>query len=1275
MFVHLHVHSDNTILNGVIKVDKIVKKAKEYGMPAVALTDNGSMYATPAFSAKCAGEQIKPIFGLQVFVAPRTRFDKEAKKDEKTSELVLLAKNLEGYHNLLKISSRSHLEGFYYKPRVDLELLEMHKEGIIVLSGGANGEIAKNLYLGAYEEAEEIAKKYKKVFVDNYFLEIQRLGLHSEEIVNPKLIELSKKLKIQLVATNDVFYEKEEDSEAREVLWCIDSGRLMSDPARKKPESTKQYFRSPEEMEELFKDIPEAIENTVKIAESMESFKITYGKVQPVYPNVPKSEDEASFLRKKIFSEAKNKFGYYNKDLEDRLEYELGVIHDMGYDGYFLVVSDIVNWARSQGIMVSNRGSAAASAISYVLGITVVDPIKWRMPFERFLSRERPTLPDIDLDIADDRREEVINYVKQNYGEENVCNVGALGKLTTKAAIRDVGRVLGIELNLIDRLSKLVPVKFGKVLGINGCVADELRDNDKEIKVIDENREKISEFRKLIKDDGVGLQAIKFCETCKKSYSDADFNTCKTCEGELKTVVEASPRFLKLIKYVQKIENGIRNVSTHACGYLITPSPVIDYCPVQKESRGGEKRITQFEGKYFDDLGLMKFDFLGLINLSVIQNTVRFVKESQGIEIDIYNVPKDDANAFKLLHKGDTTAVFQLEGSGMRKYLKELEPHSVEEIAAMIALYRPGPIQNIPSFINRKHGREEITYLIPELKPILEWTYGIPVYQEQIMYMANQLAGYSLGEAYILIKAIGKKKADLMAMEGEKFVKGIIERTGHSEETARKIWEYALPFADYAFNIPHSAVYAHVAYWTAYLKANYPTEFFAALMLSDIENLDKLVRDIIDAEAHNIKLLSPSINKSDVYFTIEEEGIIRFGIGGLKGVGVKAITNLVNERRRNGEFTSLDDLCNRIDHKSVPKGAIEALIKIGAMEEFGSRAALLQIFEDIYIRSQKVKALENSGLIDMFSAGETKAAVKSTPIPDAKEVEDIQKIQWEREILGLALTPSLISKMQPFFKAKKYFSIEEIHHKVEKTVIKMLAQIKTKKIIVTKKGDNMCFVDLIDFSGKISVTLFPKTFAEQCEGMEEGDYLAVKGKTQKRNDEMQVIADEVKIFKEAELTEIYQKWKQKNPEETNSKTTSEINGSENKDDKSEKFESSEPNSPKPTTMVRYPVQSDTKVSMQEVKTNMSVSEPYTPYSSDKPAPYIEIFIKKDAFQDQLKKLSELFRQNRKEKGVQIILHVPNYISIRKIKLEGFYDEEISKIEDEIIEKKSLASYN
>lgn len=1090
-FVHLRVHSDNSILNGVSKVQKLIAKATELEMDALALTDICAMYGSYSFWKGCNEVGIKPILGSQFHLAPRKMSDKEFKIDNKTSDIVLLAKNLVGYKNLIKLVSISHLEGFYYKPRIDKEQLSKYREGLICITGNAFSIIGRALQLGEAEKVHENIKFFKDIYQDDFYFDLQKTGVESQEFINKKLIELSTKYKIECVATNDVYYASKDLAKVRDVLWAIDDGRKLSDPSRRKTESEENYLKSYEEMSELFSDYQQAISNTVLLAEKIENYDIGYGRIQPEFPGLPEGETEESYLKKLVYESAEKRFGYFDEKLDERLKLELGIIHEKGYDGYFLVMYDIVNYARDNDILVSTRGSAAGSAVSYALSITTVDPIKWGLFFERFLNPERKSFPDIDLDISDKGRDQLLEWVHHRYGEESVCHVGALGKLTTKAAIRDVGRVLDIDLKKIDRLSKLVPVKFGKVLNIDACLSDE--NAGKSLNIVEENRRDITEFREIIASDKV---------------------------------------FKKLVKYVKAIEGCIRHISTHACGLLITsPAKVNDYCPLQRESKHRKRIITQLEGKYLEDVGFMKFDLLGLANLSIIADTLKFIKKNRNENIDIYRIPEDDKKTFSLLQEGDTTAVFQLEGAGMRKYLKQLKPNSLEEISAMCALYRPGPIQFIPSYIQRKFGKEKVDYAVPELEEIMKITYGLPVYQEQILQIASRVAGYSLGEADVLRRAIGKKIPEVMEAEAKKFKEGVKNHTKYGDKEADLLWSYALPFADYGFNKAHSAAYALVAYQTAYLKANYTTEFYAALMLSDINNLEKLTRDILDAEKHGIKLIKPDINRSNVSFDIEKEGVILFGLGGMKGVGISSVSWIVEERQKNGKFKSFTNFIERLDSSKVSKGVIESLIKVGALDSFGhNRSTLLSIFEDQYVRSLKLKLKKKEGLVDIFGFSAdsvTNEISVEEKISEIDEVSSELKIEWEKEILGVPITKSDLSRIKKYMKFKGYDHVSEAKDYEDGDYRKLYGKVSNYRTIVTKKGDEMAFFNLEDLHFSIPMTIFPKTLDSLKEKVTDKDNILVSGYYQKDNNREGLIVKSVKKIELSQALKAYNRWKKK----------------------------------------------------------------------------------------------------------------------------------------------------
>ncbi|MEI6462428.1 MAG: DNA polymerase III subunit alpha, partial [bacterium] len=950
MFTHLHLHTEYSLLDGLIRIKPLVKKLKEMGMTACAMTDHGVMYGLYEFWAECKANNIKPIIGCEVYVAPRTRFDKDPKLDKKRYHLTLLAKNLVGYHNLMKICSYGQLEGYYYKPRVDKEILEKYSEGIIATTGCLSSPVNRNLLHGEDKEAYEWANFFKRIYKD-LFVELQRNGVEESEGLIPKQVKLAKDLDLPLIATCDAHYLNKGEASVQEINWCIRDAKLLSDPDRKQKWSEEFYVKSHDEMAELFKDYPEAIENTGKIAELVEFYSIKYDRVQPLFPDVPANETPKTLLRKLCIYGAMLKFGtpdgiklildflgitkeqfdtksvyiklkdalaflekhadaesFVPKEIVERLDYELGVIETKGYNDYFLIVSDFLNWSKSNGIMAGVRGSVGGSLVAYVSSITDINPLKWELYFERFLNPQRPSPPDIDSDIQDDRRDELVEYISQKYGKDHMSAICALGRMKSRAAIRDIARVMGIDLQMADKLSKLVIVKFGKPYSIKDMMA------------------KVKEF--------------------------AD-------------IVNADPQLGHLIEVVQKVENMARHASTHACGLLITPKPVIEYVPLQYDKEG--RIITQMEMKPLEELGLMKFDILGLANLSIIKNTLILIEKYHGKTIDVWKIPSDDKATFETLQRGDTTAVFQLESDGMKKYLRDLKPETLEDICFMCAAYRPGPMQFIPDYIACKHGQKEPSYLIPELEPILKKTYGFAIYQEQVIRIAVEIAGYSMGEADILRRAMGKKIKEVMAAEREKFIAGCIKR-GHTKEVAEKLFEYLMPFADYGFNKSHAAGYAMIAYQTAYLKTHYPIEFVGGLMQSDLVVADKLHRDIEEARNLGIKVLKPDINESELEFSVEtldktktvapvegetrEELVrrlgLRFGLGGIKTINRKVVEEIMLEREKNGKFKSLDDLIGRMTIEKLTKKTMEVLIQTGALDQFGSRSQLLAVMPTVW---------------------------------------------------------------------------------------------------------------------------------------------------------------------------------------------------------------------------------------------------------------------------------------------------------------------------------------
>ena len=863
MFTHLHLHTEYSLLDATIRVSDLIEKLQNSGMKSCAVTDHGSMYGIFKFQQQMKDAGLKPIIGCEIYIAPRSMQEKEFGIDNEYYHLVLLAKNLEGYKNLMKIVSIAHMEGFYYKPRIDIETLSKYTEGIIALSACLAGPLSKPILKSDPKLARENAKKYKEMFKDSFYVEIQRNGMDEQNLVNEELLKISKELELPLVATCDSHYLNKEDAEIQEILWCISDGYTMDDPNRRRMPTNEFYVKTPEEMQGLFKDIPEALENTQKISDSVEEYNITFDRVEIPYPDLPKGETAKTYLKKLTYEGAKEKYEKVDKKLEERIEYELDIIHDKGYDDYFLVVRDIVKFCRENDIVVGMRGSGCGSVVAYAIDITVIEPISWELYFERFLNPERPSPPDFDIDIADKRRDEVINYTIQKYGAENVKQIGTFSKLQTRQAIRDVARVIGVDLTVADELSKMVEIVFGKA------------------KSLDHMIEHNPEFAQII---------------------------------------NSSDKTRHLAEIVRKVSGLCRGVSTHACGILITPLPVVEYCPIQKDAHGEGIGMTQYEMFDIEAVGLMKFDFLGLRNLNIIGAALKKIEKNKGIKIDLSKIDKQDEKSFDLLKSGHTIGIFQLESEGMKRTIRMLQPENMEDICYILSAYRPGPMQFIPDYANVKKGKQKPDYIVDELEPILSITNGVITYQEQVMKIAEIVAGYSLGAADILRRAMGKKKLDVMNAEKPTFIEGGL-KNGFKKEDVEKLWERLVQFANYGFNKAHSASYATIAYWTAFLKANYPLEYMAALLEGDLEKFDRVILDLNECERLGIDVLPPDINKSDFYFTVEDEKSIRFGLAGIKNIGNDIVKYISKEKKENGQYKHLDDFVHRVfeevDRKSV----------------------------------------------------------------------------------------------------------------------------------------------------------------------------------------------------------------------------------------------------------------------------------------------------------------------------------------------------------------------
>lgn len=1050
-FVHLHLHTEYSLLDGVAKIKPLAKRIKELGMNACAITDHGVMYGIFEFWSAMKSEDIKPIIGCEVYVANRTRHDKESGIDNQRYHLTLLAKNQEGYHNLLRMTSAGQTEGFYYKPRVDKELIQKYGKGIIALSGCLSSNFNRYLMSGKRDQAVEWIK-FLDESVDDVYIELQRNGIKDAEDLIPTQVEIAKELNLPLVATCDTHYIDQDDHKVQEIVWAISDGKRLDDPDRRKYGSTEFYVKSPEEMKELFADIPEAVTNTQVLADSVEIYDVTYERVQPKFD--PKLDDDQTkeLLYKNSYAGAKKRYGEITPSIKERIDYELEIIGNKGYNDYFLVVEDYVKWAKDNGILVGpGRGSGAGSVVAYSLEITNLDPFTYDLIFERFLNPERPSPPDFDIDFQDDRRDELFRYASEKYGDENTAHIGTFGKLKTKAAIRDVARVMGIDLATADKLSKMVIVKFGRVHSIE--------------KMMDE----VPEFANIINSD---------------------------------------PKLQELASYVSKLSNIARHVSTHACGYLITPGPISDYVPIQLESKGGEKTVTQFEGGEIEYLGLMKFDFLGLSNLTLISNTLKQIEYQTGETIDIDQIPLDDEKTYKLFQEGNTTAIFQFESDGMKRYLRELKPTELEDLIFMAAAYRPGPMEYIPGYIARKFGREPVIYPHESLTEILEPTYGYAIYQEQVINIAVTYAGYSLGEADLLRRAMGKKKPEVMAKEKTKFIAKSAE-LGREQKKTEEIWSYLEPFADYGFNRSHSAAYALIAYQVGYLKSNYPLEFFAGLMQTDLDSADKLQRDLVEARKNGIKILPPNVNKSFYQFSIEGENEIRFGLGGIKGGGAKSMKALVKERRESGEFANLDELISRVGPENISKKDLEYLVQVGAMDQFGQRNSLLAVIPSVYSRLAKAGSIKSTGQMGLFSASGANKQFAKTPLPKLDPVPDVQLIQWERDHLGVFLTKHPLDRFSWIGLYPEFKLLNELPQMREGTNVKVLGFIESVKRIRTKKNKLMSFLTITDEHGQIEGVMFSETHEKYSSHIREAMPVIITGGISFRNESCSILIDTI----------------------------------------------------------------------------------------------------------------------------------------------------------------------
>ena len=1055
-FTHLHAHTEYSLLDGLSRIKSLVQRAKELGMETLAITDHGAMYGVIEFYNECLAQGIKPIIGCELYVAQHSRHDK-GNADKSPYHLTVLAKSNQGYHNLIQLVTKAHLEGFYYKPRVDRELLETHREGLVVLSGCRNGEIPRLILEGFLEEAKEAARWYQQTFAD-FFLELQwHENLPELVTLNQHLIPLAEEVGIPLVLTNDSHYVSPEDAPSQDVLICIHTNTTIQDDKRLKMSDTSYYLKSPQEMADLFPDLPQAVENSQRIAE-MCDVELDFSTVHLPQYQPPEGQTSEEYLESLCWEGLRRRFPTVTPQQEERLRYELEVIQATQFSNYFLVVCDIASFARQQGILFGVRGSAAASLALYCLSVTDINPLEYDLVFERFLNRERKEMPDIDMDFQDDRRGEVLSYVVQKYGRDHVAQIITFGTLGPKAAIRDVGRALGLAYADVDRVARLIPFR---VHSLEKALAT------------------IPELRELYEGD----------ETLRN-----------------------------LVDTARSLEGVTRHASTHAAGVVITQQPLTEYVPLQRPVKGDDQGIamTQYSMGPIRQVGLLQMDFLGLGNLTILSQVLDTIASLHGRRLDLHTIPLDDAKTFEVLSSGETTGVFQLEGGGMRRYIKELRPSSLGEVSAMIALYRPGPMEHIDRFINAKHGREPIRYPHPNLESILRETYGVIVYQDQVLHILREVAGYSLGEADTVRKAMGKKIGELMRQERDRFVRGALAN-GYSQELAEQIFDLMEPFAGYAFNKAHSVSYAMVAYWTAYFKANYPVEYMTALLNAHMGNTEKTSSSVAECHRLGIAVLRPDVNASEVAFSVDqgrEEGpAIRFGLAAVKNVGRAVVEPIVLARQQGEPFKNLGDFCRRAGLQGLNGRTLESLIKAGALDSFGDRGALLASVDRILALAQQEARLSQSGQVTMFDLF---GDAVPTPLGELSLEESHalprEKLAWEKELLGVSLSENPMSSIAFAQGTQAIVTRSEIDESLVGKTVTLVGQVSSIQQRMTKaqRPFLIALVELMD--GSIEVAVWPDAYEGSRDLWTEGTFVWVVGKVRQRNDELSIACDEAREY-------------------------------------------------------------------------------------------------------------------------------------------------------------------
>ena len=1060
-FAHLHVHSEYSLLDGMCKLPDLAQHARELGMEALALTDHGVLYGAIQFYLACQEAGIKPVLGVEGYVSPGD-YRSKTTADRDPSHLGLLAKNNEGWRNLIQLTTKAHVDGFYYKPRFDHDLLAAHSAGLVALSGCLNGEVPKLIMAGNLEEARATARWYRDVFAD-YYLELQNHPIPELARVNETLVGLARELGIPLVATNDSHYVRRENHYAHDVLLCIQTNSTIYDEKRLKFIDDSFYLTSPQEMERLFPDLPEALANTQRIAELC-NVALDFSALYLPEFQTPQGQPPDDYLAELCSAGLSRRYSQITEPIDQRLRYELQVIRRTQFADYFLVVWDIVRYAQQQSILYGVRGSAAASLVLYCLGITDIDPLETRLVFERFLNVERKELPDIDMDFADDRRDEVIAYVAHKYGYDHVAQIITFGTLGAKAAIRDVSRALGLSYGDGDRVARLVPTALNMTL------------------------------------DRAHVES-----------------------GELAALYSEDETVKHLVDTARSLEGTARHASTHAAGVVISKEPLIDLVPLQRPSRGSDHALymTQWAMEDVAHAGLLKMDFLGLINLTILGKARDLIQQTRGVTLDLQHLPLDDRKTYKLLSAAETTGVFQLESPGMRRAIKELKPQHIGEIAAMVALYRPGPMQHIPTYIAAKHGREAVRFPHPALEAILQETYGVIVYQDQVLLILQHFAGYSLGRADIVRKAMGKKIAELMEAEREHFVAGA-QAKGFSGDEATQIFDLIEPFAGYAFNKAHATSYAMIAYQTAYLKANYPAEYMCAFMTSFHGSPEKLASAVAECARLGVAVLPPDINKSDVGFTVEEAATggaglpplaVRFGLCAIKNMGAAALEGLLRPREEGGLFTSLEDLCRRADLKGLNKRALESLIRAGAFDSMGKRGALALATDRILAAAQRENRLRESGQTTMFDlwGGSVPIPLQEMDLPDG-DVPLKDKLAWEKELLGVYVSEHPFAAAAPYAHRETTALCGQIDEELVGQTVVVAGLLASVRNLITKDRRSFVVAVLEDLDGTVEVTAWPELYDRTKELWVEGEMLLLRGKVNNRRGVVQLSCEHVQRY-------------------------------------------------------------------------------------------------------------------------------------------------------------------